>query len=86
LIHGAILWGESFKDATLGNRAVTALPNQRVQFPPQCREVGQFALHIRKGARGRSRPRLRGIEQIRALLDLADRKEKNQGRGIVGRR
>jgi hypothetical protein len=25
--------GKSFKDAALGNRAMTTLPNQRIQFP-----------------------------------------------------
>jgi hypothetical protein len=29
----AILWGKSVKDAALGNRAMTTLPNQRIQFP-----------------------------------------------------
>jgi hypothetical protein len=38
---------ESLSDPTFGNRAATALPDQRVHLASQRRKIGQLALRLR---------------------------------------
>ena len=67
---------EGFEDAALGDRAVAALPDERLQFPSQRGKAGQLALHIREMFTGDDVNRFTGlflpvghIEQCPYLLD-----------------
>jgi hypothetical protein len=69
---------ESLNDPTFANRAVTALPDQRVQLAAQRREIDQLALYLRQVCARDEIDRLAGpillVGEIKQRPDLLNRK------------
>jgi hypothetical protein len=63
------VWGERFENAALRNRAVAALPDQRIQFPAQRGKVGELPFHIRQMFAGN------GVHGFAGLLCLVGKIE-----------
>jgi hypothetical protein len=67
----ALLWGEGFKDTTLGHRAIATLPYQGIQLPAERDKSGQFSFNVGEMLAGES---VHGFTGLLLLVGQAEQR------------